>query len=250
MPLTRSTSAACCMVIPRLRGVEAQNEQLQLGAFRVWEVGNSGNLWPMAPVTARSRRACKRPHPRYRAGSSVLKDKGWRVWTRVTKVVKRAWRLRWCKPASRARRSRSLPMVPRIGRAGRNLLNRRYRIDEFASSLVTIPGSNRGHPSASRGHHLLSTVFRSAVISRRCGGTDVVRAPPSAAPASPSGNRRLRDGSLLRFGDLVLGRRLGEELHQRAVHFVRVSPNHCVRSIFNDQEFGALHQLRRAMPSG
>jgi hypothetical protein len=44
MPLTRSTSAACCMVIPRLRGVEAQNEQLQLGAFRVWEVGNSGNL--------------------------------------------------------------------------------------------------------------------------------------------------------------------------------------------------------------
>lgn len=131
-----------------------------------------------------------------------------------------------------------------------NVLNRRYRIDEFASSLVTIPGSNRGHPSASRGHHLLSTVFRSAVISRRCGGTDVVRAPPSAAPASPSDNRRLRDGSLLRFGDLVLGRRLGEELHQRAVHFVRVSPNHCVRSIFNDQEFGALHQLRRAMPSG
>lgn len=119
MPLTRSTSATCCMVIPRLRGVEAQNEQLQLGAFRVWEVGNSGNLWPMAPVTARSRRTCKRPHPRYRAGSSVLKDKGGRVWTRVTKVVKRAWRLRWCKPASRARRSRSLPMVPRIGRAGR-----------------------------------------------------------------------------------------------------------------------------------
>lgn len=54
-----------------------------------------------------------------------------------------------------------------------NLLNRRYRIDEFASSLVTIPGSNRGRPSASRGHHLLSTAFRSgAVISRRCGGTD------------------------------------------------------------------------------
>ena len=110
MPLTRSTSAACCMLIPRLRGVEAQNEQLQLGAFRVWEVGNSGNPWPMALVTARSCRARKRPHSRYRAGSSVLKNKGWRVWTRVTKVVKRAWRLRWCKPASRARRSRSLPI--------------------------------------------------------------------------------------------------------------------------------------------
>ena len=63
--------------------------------------------------------ACKRRRPRYRAGSSVLKNKGWRVWTRVTKVVNRAWRLRWCKPASRAIRSRSLPMVPRIGRAGR-----------------------------------------------------------------------------------------------------------------------------------
>ena len=51
-----------------------------------------------------------------------------------------------------------------------NLLNRRYRIDEFASSLVTIPGSNRGHPSASRGHHLLSTVFRSPLF---LGGAEV-----------------------------------------------------------------------------
>jgi hypothetical protein len=51
--------------------------------------------------------------------AAFLKIKGWLVWTRVTKVVNRAWRLRWCKPTSRARRSRSLPMVPRIGRAGR-----------------------------------------------------------------------------------------------------------------------------------
>lgn len=151
MPLTRSTSAAGCMVIPRLRGVEAQNEQLQLGAFRVWEVGNSGSLRPMAPVTARSRRACKRPHPRYRAGSSVLKDKGWRVWTRVTKVVKRAWRLRWCKPASRARRSRSLPMVPRIGRedggsAGAQQVDRAASVGASAveaASAGPLPGLQR-----------------------------------------------------------------------------------------------------------